>query len=63
MNPVAQLPQEFLSLYRILVQNAPSDQVAHQHLVNFLNDARTVLTAVQTVYDDISQRNAPPAGS
>lgn len=52
MNPItAQIPTEFLELYRQLVQQAPSEGAAHAHLANFLQDAKTILTALQTVYD------------
>lgn len=58
MNPiVAQIPTELLDLYRVLVQNAPNEQVAHFHLVNFLADAKAIVSAVQAVYDAAQARS------
>ena len=48
---VANIPAELLDVYRILVQNAPTEQAAQQHLVNFVTDARTVVSAIQQVLD------------
>ncbi len=56
MNAIAQLPTEFLDLYRQLVQNAPNEQVAHFHLVNFLADAKQILETIQAIYDAASAR-------
>jgi len=56
MPVVAQIPVEFLELYRQLVQNAPTPQAAHAYLANFIQDAKTVLSALQAVYDTAAAR-------
>ncbi len=56
MPVVAQIPLELLDLYRVLVQSAPNEAAAHQHLVNFLADAKTITQSVQAVLDAAQAR-------
>ena len=57
MEPIiAQIPLEFLELYRQLVSQAPTPGAAHAHLANFLQDAKTVATTLQAIYDTAAAR-------
>jgi len=58
MSPIAHVPQELLDLYAALVREAPSPQVAGQHLLNFVEDAKSVVTAIQDVLDAANARQA-----
>ena len=56
MPPVAQIPTELLDLYQALVQQAPDQAAAHQHLVNFLADAKTITESVQNILNAAQAR-------
>ena len=58
MSPIAKVPQELLDLYASLVREAPSAEAAGQHLLNFVEDAKSVVNAIQDVLDAANARQA-----